>query len=70
MVINYIYDESGTAQYAIVPIQLWNEVQQHQPIASKKKIFNPLQYKGLIRPLQINIEQELKNMRDEWERNF
>lgn len=70
MIINYIYDESGTAQYAIVPIQLWNEVQQNQPVASKKTIFNPLKYKGLIRPLQINIEQELKNMRDEWESSF
>ncbi|MEO0043181.1 MAG: hypothetical protein RL329_2629, partial [Bacteroidota bacterium] len=35
-----------------------------------KKIFNPLKYKGLIKSLNLNIEQELQNMRDEWTDDF
>jgi hypothetical protein len=77
MVVNYIYNEKGLAEYAVIPIQLWHLYQQQvpqlafsNPPITTQKIFNPLKYKGLIKNLNINIEQELKNMRDEWTTDF
>jgi hypothetical protein len=77
MVVNYIYDEKGQVAYAVLPIQFWQYVQQQLPhlnVATPpiqpKKIFNPLKYKGLIKSLNLNIEQELQNMRDEWTDDF
>jgi hypothetical protein len=72
MVVNYIYDEKGQLAYAVLPIRFWQYVQQQLPdlavgatYMQPKKIFNPLKYKGLIKSLNLNIEQELQNMRDE-----
>jgi hypothetical protein len=77
MVVNYIYDEKGQLVYAVLPIQFWQYVQQQLPQLSvaippiqSKKIFNPLKYKGLIKSLNLNIEQELQNLRDEWTDDF
>jgi hypothetical protein len=71
--INYIYNEQGYAEYAVIPIQLWHLCQQQMPslahslpLQMPKKNFNPLKYKGLIKSLNINIEQELQKMRTEW----
>lgn len=77
MIVNYIYDAKGQIEYAVIPIQFWEYVQQQlpkmptptEPMATKKT-FNPLKYKGLIKSLNINIDQELKNMRDEWTNDF
>jgi hypothetical protein len=73
MIVNYIYDEKGQLAYAVLPIRFWEYVQQQLPELERvappmppKKIFNPLKYKGLIKSLNLNIEQELQNMRDEW----
>jgi hypothetical protein len=77
MVVNYIYDEKGQLAYAVLPIRFWQYVQQQLPDLGSiappiqpKKIFNPLKYKGLIKSLNLNIEQELQTMRAEWTDDF
>lgn len=77
MLVNYIYNENGQVEYVIIPIAAWNLVQKQIPnwVIKKDKPnpdskFNPLKYKGLIKNLHIDIEQELKGMREEWENNF
>ena len=77
MVVNYIYDEKGQLAYAVLPIRFWEYVQQQLPELGQgmlpippKKRFNPLKYKGLIKSLNLNMEAELQNMRDEWTDDF
>jgi len=79
---NYIYDEKGIAEYVVLPVKIWEIV---KPYLTKNKInvkelnsteenktenFNPKEYYGLISHLNLNIEQELENMKNEWTRNF
>lgn len=74
MTINYIYSATGQVEYAIIPINLWEILKPYlqtewvkQPV---KPAFDPRKYKGMIRHLKLDIEQELKTMRNEWTRNF
>ncbi len=77
MVVNYIYNEDGRAEYAIIPIYMWNMLEPQvskialpQPEIQGKKTFNPLKYKGILRDLRFDIEEELLKMRNEWTRDF
>jgi len=79
---NYIYDEKGTAEYVVLPVKIWEilkpylakdeiKMKEINPLESNKtENFNPKEYFGIISHLNLNIEQELKNMRSEWTRNF
>jgi len=60
--IEYIYDEKGNIKAVIVPIRLWEEI--------KKKIFNPSEFRGMYKHLNLDPEKESKELRDEWERDF
>ncbi len=79
MVINYIYNEKGIAEYVIIPKDIWDSVQEY--LKNKKmgieiqsrtqqKRFNPKDYYGITSHLNLDIEQELRNLREEWTRNF
>jgi len=79
MIINYIYNEKGIAEYVIIPTDIWDSVQEylktkkieiHTQNKNLQKRFNPKDYYGITSHLNIDIEQELKNMREEWTRNF
>ena len=78
MTVNYIYNTSGQIEYAILSLELWQTVQQHLPteLAAKLKMptpkppFDPKKYYGILAPLQLDVEAELKQMRQEWNRNF
>lgn len=73
--INYIYNDKGLAEYAVVPIKIWKKVEPLlEKDESKTKVkqnkINPKEYFGLISHLNLNIEQELIDIRDEWTRNI
>ncbi|MEN9612206.1 MAG: hypothetical protein RLZZ628_3020 [Bacteroidota bacterium] len=78
MVLNFIYNQSGQPEYAVVPIQIWEMLKQHlnQPMqvippASVKAVpFDPTLYEGMIRYKNLDIEIELQKMRSEWTINI
>ncbi len=73
--LNYIYNEKGLAEYVIIPVNLWEKLKSYLP---KKAIdsdftppkFNPREYFGILADLNLDIEQELQNMRNEWNRDI
>ena len=75
LTLNYIYDEKGIAEYVVVPIKYWERVKQFVKIektkpAEKPAPFDPREFYGIISHYNLDIDDELKNMRDEWTRNF
>ncbi|MEN9444398.1 MAG: hypothetical protein RIS47_1288 [Bacteroidota bacterium] len=72
--VNYIYNPLGYIEYAVVPYVLWQQLQEYMPEEVKKQIcsptlpFDPNQYRGILKDLGGDIDNELKNLRDEWNR--
>jgi hypothetical protein len=77
---NYIYNEKGLAEYVVLPVKIWemlkpylnsNEIKINEVVPNPNpEKFNPREFFGAISHLNIDIEEELKNMRSEWTRNF
>lgn len=74
MNINYIFDSKGLPEYAVVPIEIWQKMNQqlsnNNDKQNKVRKFDPSNYKGLIRKQNIDLEKEISDMRSEWTRNF
>lgn len=78
MTVKYIHNSQGQQESVIIPINLWRLIQSYLPLAlnkptkAKKNVsdFQPTEYFGMISYLNLDIEEELKIMRDEWNRNF
>jgi len=79
MVVNYVYNDKGIAEYVVIPTEIWTSVQEYlqnlkisyeMPPKPKVKKFNPREYKGLLCSLNLDIEQELLNMRKAWKRDI
>lgn len=74
MKINYIYNNEGIKEYAILPIELWESISKDLSISEEKttetESFDPTKYFGCIGHLELDIESELLSMREEWNRNF
>ncbi|MEY4936526.1 MAG: hypothetical protein RIS64_2885 [Bacteroidota bacterium] len=78
MTINYIYNTQGQIEYAILPLELWTAIQTYLPMdlasqlkkTAPKPIFEPKNYFGLLAPLNLDVETELKQMRQEWNKSF
>ncbi len=74
--VNYIYDSDGAIEYAIIPYSIWEKLKQSitNNIAEKKdnaeKKFDPSEYRGILSHLNLDIENELKNMKDQWKTNI
>jgi hypothetical protein len=76
MMVKYVHNKQGIPEAVIIPIHLWRSLEPHLPSAKKKIAsnnalpFEPTQYFGLIAGGGFNVEEELKTMRDEWNRTF
>ncbi len=69
--IKYIYSDTGEVEAAIVPIQAWRAVEkQLQTVPKPTTPFKASKFRGAFRKLNINVEEEIREMRDEWTRNF
>ena len=75
--LNYIYNKSGKTEYVVIPVTLWKTIRKYIPkIENKNELNNaqedfiPEKYFGLLSNLNLNIEQELKDMRQQWTRNI
>jgi hypothetical protein len=70
MQIQYVYDEHGRKTAVIVPISMWRKVNIPGTTTSPQgEGVNPDLYRGIYRDLKINIEEEIKKMRAEWDRS-
>jgi len=80
MVINYVYNDKGVAEYVVIPTIIWNSVQEYlkknnisneiPEMPKEEEEFNPRAYKGLLSSLDLDIEQELLNMKNAWKRSI
>lgn len=76
MKVNYIYNTTGEIEYAVIPYFIWDKVKDYaenlvnKKKSYKKKKFNPSEFRGILSHHNFNMEQELKNMREQWTRNF
>ena len=79
MTINYVYNDKGIAEYVVIPTKIWVEVQKfldtkkityELPEKQTKVKFNPRDYKGLLSPLNLDIEHELLEMKNGWKKNI
>jgi hypothetical protein len=75
--LNYIYDKSGKTEYVVIPMSLWktikkniSKIENKDELNNVQKDFNPEKYFGLLADLNLNIEQELKDIRQQWTRNI
>jgi len=68
MQVQYVYDEQGRKTSVIVPISLWQKVSRRKNTVPETSSFDPARYRGIYRNLGIDIDQELRALRQEWER--
>ena len=76
MNVSYVYNVEGQAEYAVVPILLWQKLSQSLDNDSlsdnnpKQVPFNPRKFKGLLSKLNLDIEYEISSIRNEWTRDI
>lgn len=68
MQVQYIYDETGKKTGVIVPIELWQDLSPAKRQPKKKSPFNPARFRGILRNVPVDLEKELRILRQEWER--
>lgn len=68
MQVQYIYDENGKNTSVIVPIDLWHDLSRKTRMKKVKESFEPSKFRGIYRNLEIHLDKELQNLRQEWER--
>jgi hypothetical protein len=67
--IEYIYDSKGEKKGVIIPIELWEKNKSKILDNSKnKKVFRPSKYRGIYKDMEIDLNKEVRKIRDEWER--
>ncbi|PWR76249.1 hypothetical protein ACKUB1_13060 [Methanospirillum stamsii] len=70
--IRYLYDQNGNRTDVIIPISAWSEDIELiiKGKISEKEKFDPTKYMGIIHYTGTfeELDREIKNMRDEWER--
>lgn len=68
MRVQYIYNEHGERESVIIPYKEWEKIRP--TLKEEKADFNPDEYKGIYKNLDLNWDEEIKNLRDEWERKI
>jgi hypothetical protein len=67
MKVQYIYNEAGEKENVIIPYKEWEKIRSTLEDENETE-FDPDKYKGIYKGLKINLEEEIKNLRDEWNR--
>ncbi len=74
MQLQYILNESGEKQSVIIPYHEWKKIRNRldEPTDSreKKQFFNPVDYFGIYKERNLNLDEEIENLRDEWTRDI
>jgi hypothetical protein len=71
MRVQYVYDARGKKKGVIIPIELWNKkgfkIEEVEKM-EKEEVFNPSKYRGIYKNPRVDLEEEIRNLRDEWVR--
>ncbi|NIO80105.1 MAG: hypothetical protein GTN53_06065 [Candidatus Aminicenantes bacterium] len=67
MKVQYIYNEDGERESVIIPYKEWERIRSSIN-EEEDTDFDPDKYKGIYKGLQIDLEEEIKDLRDEWNR--
>ncbi|MCX6148668.1 MAG: hypothetical protein NTW25_15655 [Candidatus Kapabacteria bacterium] len=74
MSVNYIYNTNGQPEYAVIPIQEWESVKklikESTALKSNSNEFKPSDYKGILSNLNLDLDSEITEMRNQWTRNI
>ena len=74
MIINYIYNENGQIEYAVIPYHVWNSIKSYviktENMAAKKSDFDPTEFIGMLSHYNFDLEDELQQMRNQWTRGL
>jgi len=67
------WDQTEPAEFEILPDarRPYKDWKRIRPTMKKKETdFDPDEYKGIYKNLDLNWDEEIKNLRDEWEREI
>ena len=67
--IKYVYDSNGKKEAAIVPIDIWDLIQEHFRELNESKSsydYSPSDFEEVMATLDIDVEKELKNITNDW----
>lgn len=76
MNVNYIYNTKGNIESVIIPYYVWDALKVHiekleaSEIENKENEFDPSEFCGILSHHNLNIEQELLDMKDQWTRTI
>ena len=71
MGIQYIHDENGEKTAVIISIQDWKKIQAQlvgKEVLENQEEVGPASYYGAIKLEGVDIDTELKRLRNEWDR--
>jgi|AntRauTorckE5430_2_1112549.scaffolds.fasta_scaffold07125_2 hypothetical protein len=67
--VKYIHDANGKIESAIVPIDLWQLVQQHFKEMNERKSsydYSPTDFEQTMAGLDLDIDTELNDIEKDW----
>lgn len=67
--IKYVYDNNGKKEAAIIPIDIWDLIQEHFKELNETKSsydYSPSDFEEVMATLDIDVETELKNITNDW----
>jgi len=67
MEVRYIYNENGEKENVIIPYKEWLQIRAMMKMTTEKT-FDPDKYKGIYKDSELDLEQEINNLRNEWTR--
>ena len=74
MIINYICNEDGQIEYAVIPYNVWNSIKSYANSTEikeeKEPDFDPIEFIGMLSHYSFDIEEEIQQMRNQWPRDL
>jgi secreted protein with Ig-like and vWFA domain len=67
--VKYIHDANGKIESAIVPMDLWQLIQQHFKEMNKRKSsydYSPTDFEQTMAGLDLDIDTELNDIEKDW----
>lgn len=67
--VKYIHDAHGKIESAIVPIDLWQLIQQHFKEMNERKSsydYSPTDFEQTMASLDLDIDTELNDIEKDW----
>ncbi|EHQ36304.1 hypothetical protein [Methanoplanus limicola] len=63
--LQYVYDSKGNKTGVIIPIEIWDE--EEMKIRDDIE-FRPQDFRGIYKNIDLDLDEDIRNLRDEWVR--